>query len=170
MLGSICEHLSKDKALQDQLRQEPALLPAAVEEFIRLYSPYRGFARTVSEETTIHGRTISPGVPITMTYAAANRDPAVFENPNDFIINRPNITAHLGFGRGTHMCAGMPLARLAIQTALSRTSDSFCKLLWLTLRAVLLENTTSFEVNGPLAYGRMPELGITSCPLSLVSR
>jgi cytochrome P450 len=66
----------------------------------------------------MHGRTISPGVPITMTYAAANRDPSVFENPDDFIMNRSNITAHLGFGRGPHRCVGMPLARIAIQVAL----------------------------------------------------
>jgi cytochrome P450 len=47
-----------------------------------------------------------------MTYAAANRDPEVFENPNSFILNRENISSHLGFGRGRHRCAGMPLARM----------------------------------------------------------
>lgn len=122
LLGSICNHLSKDKSLQEELRENPSLIPAAVEEFIRLYSPYRGFARTVAQETTLHGRMISPGVPITMTYAAANRDPEVFENPNEFILNRRNITAHLGFGRGRHRCIGMPLARTAIQIALSGRS------------------------------------------------
>lgn len=172
LLGSICNHLSKDRDLQQQLREDLSLVPAAVEEFIRLYSPYRGFARTVAKETIIHGRTIQPGVPITLTYSAANRDPEVFEEPDEFILNRSNITAHLGFGRGRHRCIGMPLARSAIQIALSGR--------WfeadhgpgseLIAFAVLLENTSSFEVVGPLSYGRMPELGLTSCPLKMVPR
>jgi cytochrome P450 len=72
----------------------------------------RGFARTASCEVELHGRLIRPGEPVTMTYAAANRDPEVFENPNEFIMNRHNITSHLAFGRGPHRCAGMPLARV----------------------------------------------------------
>lgn len=52
-----------------------------------------------------------------MTYASANRDPAVFPDPDKFILHRENITAHLGFGRGRHACVGMPLARMAIQVA-----------------------------------------------------
>jgi cytochrome P450 len=47
-----------------------------------------------------------------MTYAAANRDPEVFEEPDAFILNRENIKLHLGFGKGRHRCAGMPLARM----------------------------------------------------------
>jgi cytochrome P450 len=47
-----------------------------------------------------------------MTYAAANRDPEVFPDPHTFVLNRPNVTSHLGFGRGRHRCAGMPLARM----------------------------------------------------------
>lgn len=86
---------------------------------------------------------------MTMSYAAANRDPTVFPEPEKFILNRPNIAAHLGFGRGRHRCAGMPLARLAIQTALE----------------VLLRRTKHFEVNGPLVFAKMPEMGLTSCPL-----
>jgi cytochrome P450 len=112
IIGAICKHLSEDKELQQQLRSSPELIPAAVEEFIRLYTPYRGFARTVSKIVEMHGRTINPGEPITMTYASANRDPSVFPEPEKFILNRPNITAHLGFGKGRHRCAGMPLARL----------------------------------------------------------
>lgn len=112
LFGAICNHLSKDKALQAELRGNPSLIPAAVEEFVRLYVPYRGFCRTPSRDIQLHGRTIPAKTPITMTYAAANRDPESFPDPDEFILNRPNITSHLGFGRGRHRCAGMPLARM----------------------------------------------------------
>lgn len=58
----------------------------------------RGFARTASKDVELHGRLIRPGEPVTMTYASANRDPAVFPEPDKFILNRPNITKHLAFG------------------------------------------------------------------------
>lgn len=120
--GSIFKHLSEDQELQDQLRTDPSLIPAAVEEFLRLYSPCgsaaspvlrdrhlslmtssksctdRGFARTTSRDVELHGRIIRPGEPVTMTYSAANRDPTVFEEPDKFIMDRPNITMHLAFG------------------------------------------------------------------------
>lgn len=112
LYGSICAHLSNDKNLQSTLRSNPHLIPAAVDEFVRLYTPYRGFARTVSEDTTMHGQTITPGVKITLSYAAANRDPEVFENPEQFVLGREGGERHLGFGRGRHRCLGMPLARL----------------------------------------------------------
>lgn len=112
LFGDICNHLSQDKTLQAELRTNPSLIPAAVEEFVRLYVPYRGFCRTPSKDIQLHGRTIPAKTPITMTYAAANRDPEAFPDPDEFILNRPNITSHLGFGRGRHRCAGMPLARM----------------------------------------------------------
>ncbi|KAJ5132127.1 hypothetical protein N7448_006285 [Penicillium atrosanguineum] len=112
LLGDICAHLSNDRALQSRLRADPSLIPAAVAEFVRLYVPYRGFCRTPTHAVDLHGRTIPAGQPITMTYAAANRDPEVFEDPNSFILNRENINSHLGFGKGRHRCAGMPLARM----------------------------------------------------------
>ncbi|KAJ5991683.1 hypothetical protein N7451_007407 [Penicillium sp. IBT 35674x] len=152
LLGDICAHLSRDKDLQSQLRANTSLIPAAIEEFVRLYVPYRGFARTPKHSVDLHGRIIPAGQPVTMTYAAANRDPAVFENPDCFVLNRANISSHLGFGRGRHRCAGMPLARMALQIALR----------------VILEQTSEFEVNGPFQYAGMPEMGITSCPLRVV--
>ncbi|KAK1755385.1 hypothetical protein QBC47DRAFT_299516 [Echria macrotheca] len=112
MLGGICNHLSQDQALQQQLREDPSLIPAAIEEFVRLFSPYRGFARTASKEIVLHGQTIKPGVPISITYSAANRDPSVFDDPHKFVLNRPNIAMHMGFGRGRHRCVGQPLATL----------------------------------------------------------
>ncbi|KAF2418898.1 putative cytochrome P450 [Tothia fuscella] len=149
LMGGICTHLSRDKELQTHLRGHPEDVPAAVEEFVRLYTPYRGFARTASKDVKINGCPIQPKQPITLSYASANRDPDAFTDPEKFVLRRENITSHLGFGRGRHRCIGMPLARLAMQTAVR----------------VLLERTKDFDVNGPLEYARMPELGIISCPL-----
>jgi len=153
LFGTICAHLSRDKALQQKLRSDPSLIPAAVEELVRLYVPYRGFCRTSTVEIEIAGRTIPPGEPVTMTYAAANRDPEIFEDPDAFILGRKNITSHLGFGYGKHRCAGMPLARMALQEG---------------LKAILML-TKDFEVDGDFEYARMPEMGIISCPLRIVS-
>ena len=117
MLGGICNYLSGNQQLQQRLRDDPSLIPAAIEEFVRMFSPYRGFARTVSKETIMHGQTIRPGVPVSLTYSAANRDPAVFDDPHRFVLNRPNIAMHLGFGRGRHRCVGQPLAKLYVHVA-----------------------------------------------------
>ncbi|KAK4038526.1 hypothetical protein C8A01DRAFT_17401 [Parachaetomium inaequale] len=117
MLGGICNYLSGDQQLQQRLRDDPSLIPAAIEEFVRMFSPYRGFARTVSKETVMYGQTIRLGVPMSPTYSVANRDPAVFNDPHRFVLNRPNIAMHLGFGRGRHRCVGQPLAKLYVHVA-----------------------------------------------------
>ncbi|KAF6793453.1 cytochrome p450 [Colletotrichum sojae] len=152
LVGSICHHLSKDKTLQNKLREDDSLIPAAIEEFLRLYSPYRGFARTTSKDVQLHGKTIRPDEPVTLCYAAASRDPEIFDRPDEFIMHRENIGAHMAFGRGRHRCAGMPLARLALDVVLR----------------VILRNTKDFEVDGKLQYSRMPEMGIISCPMKFV--
>jgi cytochrome P450 len=148
----MCNHLSKDKDLQNELRAYPELQNAAIEEFIRLYTPYRGFARTATHDVTISGQDVPATEPMTMTYAAANRDPDVFPEPDKFIMNRENITSHLGFGKGKHRCAGMPLARLILKIFLR----------------VMLKRTKDFEVNGELEYARLPEIGIIGCPLKVI--
>lgn len=151
LLGGISVHLSRDPGLQDELRQRPALILSALEEFLRLYTPYRGFARTVSRPTELHGRRIRPAEPVTLVYASANRDEAVFENPDEFRIDRPNIAQHIAFGRGPHRCAGAPLARLSLRIAFEE----------------LLSRTRHFEVEGPIEPTLMPELGARSVPLRL---
>jgi cytochrome P450 len=151
VLGSIAVHLSRHPELQAQLRAQPELLDEAIDEFLRLYTPYRGFARTVRKPVELHGRTIKPGEPIALVYAAANRDPSVFESPDEFKLGRPNIHEHIAFGRGPHRCAGMPLAVVELRIALER----------------LLARTKHFEVCGPLVMSGMPEVGPISVPLRI---
>lgn len=151
LLGSIAVHLARDAALQQQLRADPSLVPDAVEEFLRLYTPYRGFARSAREEVELHGRTIRPGEPIALVYASANRDERVFPRPDEFQLRRPNIRQHLAFGRGPHMCAGIALARQELRVALEE----------------LLAQTRHFELCGELRMSGMPEVGPICVPLRL---
>ena len=76
VIGSIGVHLSRHPELQQELRENPALVPATLEEFLRLYTPYRGFARTPSRDIEVHGCPIRKDQPIALLYASANRDEA----------------------------------------------------------------------------------------------
>jgi cytochrome P450 len=151
IIGGICVHLSRDRELQEKLRAQPSLVPAALEEFLRLYTPYRGFCRTASRPLELHGRRIEPNKPITLVYASANRDEAMFPEGDRFILGRPNIARHLAFGRGPHRCLGASLARVSLRIALE----------------VLLGSTRSIEVVGEIEPTRMPELGAQSVPVRL---
>ena len=151
LLGSIAVHLSRDVQLQRELRADLSLVPDAIEEFLRLYTPYRGFARTARHEVELHGRRIRPGEPIALVYASANRDAAVFPEPDEFRLRRPNIRQHLAFGRGPHLCAGIALARQELRIALEE----------------LLKQTRHFELCGEIRMSGMPEVGPISVPLRL---
>ena len=150
-LGSVAVHLARDQELQQRLRCDPSLIPDALEEFLRLYTPYRGFARTARHEVTIGGRTINPAEPIALVYASANRDESVFPQPDEFVLRRPNISQHLAFGRGPHMCAGTSLARQQLLIALEE----------------ILGNSGNFELCGKIRVSGMPEVGPISVPLRL---
>jgi cytochrome P450 len=123
-IGNMFVHLGRDSELQSFLRANPDKIPSAVEEFLRLYNPYRGMARTARDTTTVGGQEILKDDPIALVYTAANRDPRVFERPDEFILDRSNIKDHISFGRGTHSCPGAPLARImltvTLEEALSR--------------------------------------------------
>jgi cytochrome P450 len=98
-------------ALLDRLRREPSLLPGAIEEMLRYEPPVIQFRRTATEDTVLAGRTIREGDKVVVFFPSANRDDAVFADPDRFEIERaPND--HLAFGYGTHFCLGAPLARI----------------------------------------------------------
>ena len=125
-IGNMFVHLSGDAELQSTLRADPSLIPAAVEELLRLYSPYRGMARTARRDVVLGGQHIRKDDPIALVYTSANRDERVFPDGERFVLNRPNIGKHISFGRGTHSCPGAPLARMmmriTLEEALARTS------------------------------------------------
>ncbi|BAX90981.1 cytochrome P450 [Mycobacterium shigaense] len=99
------------------LRSRPELIPGAVEEVLRLQSSVQFFpTRSALADIDIAGTTIPKGAPIYLIYAAANRDPRRFADPDTFDPQRPD-NEHVGWGRGIHVCFGGPLARLEVNTA-----------------------------------------------------
>lgn len=105
------ELLLAQPALMDRLRRDPTLVPSAIEEMLRFEPPVIQFRRTATQDTELGGRTIREGDKVVVFFPSANRDEAVFPDPDRFDIERtPND--HLAFGYGTHYCLGAPLARL----------------------------------------------------------
>jgi cytochrome P450 len=98
------------------LRDDPSLIPTAVEELLRYDGPVQGTGRVATEPMEIDGRLVEPQQAVLCMLAAANRDPAQFERPDELDVTRqPN--EHLAFGDGIHFCLGAPLARLEGQIA-----------------------------------------------------
>jgi cytochrome P450 len=106
-LAALLDHPSQLAVLQ----REPALIPTAVEEFIRYDSPIQSRLRYVHEPIAIGDRTIKPGRVLLLLLGSANRDPRQFRRPDDLDVARtPNL--HVGFGVGDHYCLGAGLARM----------------------------------------------------------
>ncbi|MQY04771.1 cytochrome P450 family protein [Actinomadura macrotermitis] len=100
------------------LRADPALLPGAIEEFLRYESPVNiATLRYTGEPVTIGGTEIPEGEFVHVALPGANRDPAVFAEPDRLDITRADAAAHLAFGHGVHHCLGAPLARLEAEVA-----------------------------------------------------
>jgi len=117
VMTSMLLHLASAPVLQQRLSEDPELIPKMVEETVRLDTPLHGFFRQTTREVESDGVVIPTGSEVMLNFAAANRDPAVFEKPEDFNIYRRK-NPHLGFGFGIHTCVGAQLARLELQTAL----------------------------------------------------
>jgi cytochrome P450 len=107
------------------LSQRPELWPNAVEEILRLESPVQLTARVALNDTEIGGRRVNQGELLLVYVAAANRDPAVFAEPNKFDIERDNAGRHLAFSGGRHFCLGAALARAEGEVGLRSFFDRF---------------------------------------------
>ena len=94
----------------------PDLIDNAVDEMIRWVTPVRHFMRTAQADTTIGDTAIAQGDLVYLSYLAANRDPAVFDDPHRFDVARPNADRHIAFGFGVHFCLGAQLARIEMRT------------------------------------------------------
>ena len=95
-------------------------LENAIEEVLRYTSTTTNFRRTATVDTEIGGHPVKKGDKIYLSYAAANRDPAVFQDPHLFNITRPNARKHLSFGTGPHVCIGARLARIELNALLKQ--------------------------------------------------
>jgi cytochrome P450 len=107
-----------------RLRDDRTLVENAIEETLRYDSPVQMLTRRVTRDVEIDGRKIRQDDQVAVSYAAANRDPAMFPDPDAFILEREN-SRHLGFGAGIHYCLGAPLARMEATIMLNAMLDRF---------------------------------------------
>jgi cytochrome P450 len=108
-----------------RLRQDPALIPAAVEEMLRYDSPVQLTSRIATEDAEAGGSVIAAGRAVIVSIGGANRDPAVFEQPDEFRIDRPDPGRHLAFSLGIHHCLGASLARLEARIAIEELTQRY---------------------------------------------
>jgi cytochrome P450 len=111
-----------------RLQADPEGWPNAVEEVLRYDSVSQIGVRVATEELQIDGHTVRQGQAIFVILAGANRDPAIFERPNDFDTARANARDHVSFSSGVHVCLGAPLARMELQIGLQALFDRFPRL------------------------------------------
>lgn len=135
----------------DEIRADRDLIPNAFNEVVRYEAPLRAFSRRVAVDTTIAGVRIPRAARIVVLYASANRDEDFWEQPDTFDIHR-DAGRHLGFGHGTHGCAGQRLARLEGQALLNALAD----------------RVERIELTGEPTWGRNNIIrGLSSLPLTL---
>jgi cytochrome P450 len=128
LIGNGAVALMRDPDSWDRLRQDPALIPAAVEEMLRYDSPVQLTVRTATEDAEIGGRVVAAGQAVVVFIGGANRDPAVFEQPDEFRIDRPDPGRHLAFSLGIHHCLGASLARLEGRIAIEELTRRYAGL------------------------------------------
>jgi hypothetical protein len=115
-IGASLWHLARTPTDRKRLLAEPGLMPTAVEEFLRAYSPVT-MARQVMKETAVCGVPVKPGNMVLLSFPAANRDPAVFPDADKVVLDRAN-NRHAAFGLGIHRCVGSNLARMELTVAI----------------------------------------------------
>ena len=114
-IGSSLWHLATHPADRRRLVADPAVMPFAIEELLRAYSPVT-MARVVTKDVEFAGCPMKAGDKILMNFPAANRDPDVFEDPDKVVLDRA-VNRHVAFGSGIHRCAGSNLARMELRVA-----------------------------------------------------
>ena len=117
--------LAKNPHHMPAAKADNAALAAAIEETIRLRGPVQSATRLVTRDTIVNKVELRQGDIINLILSAANHDPTVFQNPEEFIPGRPNIARHLGFAAGPHLCLGMHLARTEAAIAINALFQQF---------------------------------------------
>jgi cytochrome P450 len=146
-IGSCIWHLATVAADRRRLVADPALMPTAIEEFLRAYAPVT-MAREVVKEKVINGCTFKPGEMVLLSFPAANRDPEVFHDADRVIIDRAE-NRHAAFGLGIHRCVGSNLARLEMTVAAEE----------------LLRRIPEFTLNGPVTWSEGTVRGPRTLPI-----
>jgi cytochrome P450 len=120
LLGNSMRYFVDQPGLQDQLRADPSLIPQMLEEVLRLEGSTKQTARLTRKDSKIGDLKVPAGTKILLALSAGNRDGKRWEDPQAFVLNRPRIKEHIAFGRGKHVCAGAPLARVEVRIILEK--------------------------------------------------
>lgn len=118
LVGNAVRMLAEDPGMQQRLREHPELLDVFIEEALRLESPFRQMMRSVPRDTTLGGIEVAGGSTALLFFAAGNRDPAQYDNPDVIDLERSSPRHHLAFGHGIHYCVGAALARIEARAVL----------------------------------------------------
>jgi cytochrome P450 len=147
LIGNCFHRLARDADLYARVRADRALVPLVVEESLRLDSPVQVLGRAALADATIEGDAVNRGDRIVIGVAAANRDEQVFEQPDDFRLDRAKPRDHVAFGAGPHICPGAFLARLEAVVAL----EEFCERVtsFSTVPGYVFDANPVFWAHGP---------------------
>jgi cytochrome P450 len=133
----------------EEICRETSLIPNAVEEVLRFDSPVIAWRRKTTEVVEIGGVPVPAEANLLLLLGSANRDPAVFEDPEHFDIRRQNANEHLSLGQGAHYCLGAPLARLEARVVLEELSACLPSLRMVPGQTLRFRPNTTFR--GPLS-------------------
>ncbi|MGB8403580.1 MAG: cytochrome P450 [Mycobacterium sp.] len=126
LIGNAARLLATQPDVQEQVRNDPQLIGALLEETLRMESPFRNHHRHVMTDTSLGGTPLPKGSHLLLMWGAANRDPEAFDDPDELRLDRAGQRNHLAFGKGLHFCVGAALARtearIAIGTLLEGTA------------------------------------------------
>ena len=125
LIGNVFRRLLQDRSSWEAICRDPDLIPNAVEEILRFDSPAIAWRQKTRVAADIGGVVVPADAKLLLLLGAANRDPAVFQEPDRFDIRRANAHDHLSFGQGPHICLGAPLARLETRVVLQEISRRF---------------------------------------------
>jgi cytochrome P450 len=119
-MNELIKQLIQNPMEWKRIQEDPACIPAVVEEGLRLASPNQGLFRIVKEDIELEGVSIPKGSMVWVMFGSANRDERTFADPDRFDSTRDNLTEHVAFGRGAHFCIGAALARLELRVLLEQ--------------------------------------------------
>lgn len=148
-IGASIWHLAGHPADRERLVREPQLMPTAIEEFLRAYAPVT-MAREIAQDTIVSGCPMKRGEMVLLSFPAANRDPAMFEDADKVIIDRQE-NRHAAFGLGIHRCIGSNLARLELRVAVEE----------------LLKRVPEFHLDGKTTWSEGTVRGPRILPLAI---
>lgn len=140
LLSNVIHNLALHPAMKSSIRNDEQVLVKFLEECLRLNPPETVLSRITLEDTELGGQNIPKNSVIALSLIAANRDPKIFNDPEEIILDRPVKQRHLSFGAGAHYCIGVGLARIEAKNALK----------------VILEKMPEFRLDNENAVGWLP--------------